>query len=270
MGYVIANQIALVFVLVIAGNKEGVVSAYTYAFAFFQLPYGLIAVSIMTTLGPELASLARRGETARLRARFSLGLRSLVVVVTPAAVGYVVLSRQVVIGLIEHGRFTHASAVLTADALRAFAVGLVPFAVYLYALRGFYSLRDTRTPFVINCFENGLNIAFAALLYPHFGISGLAYGFSAAYAVSAVVALTVLRPRLAGLDGARALQTLLKAAAAAGALAIATALVAHAINNAIAAVIAAGVVGAVVYLGALRALGADEIRATLAAVRRSR
>jgi putative peptidoglycan lipid II flippase len=270
MGYVIANQIALVFVLVIAGNKEGVVSAYTYAFAFFQLPYGLIAVSIMTTLGPELASLARRGETARLRTRFSLGLRSLIVVVTPAAVGYVVLSRQVVVGLIEHGRFTHGSAVLTAHALRAFAVGLVPFAVYLYTLRGFYSLRDTRTPFFINCLENGLNIAFAALLYPHFGISGLAYGFSGAYAVSAVVALAVLRPRLHGLDGSRTLQTLLKAAIAAGALAIATAVVAHAIDNAIAATIVAAAVGAVVYLGALQALGADEVRATLAAVRSSR
>ena len=149
-----------------AATTTGVVSAYTYAFAFFQLPHGLVAVSIMTTLGPELASLARRGDTAALRARFSLGLRSLLVVVTPAAVGYVVLSRQIVVGLIEHGLFGHASAVLTADALRGFAVGLVPFSVYLYALRGFYALRDTKTPFVVNCLENALNIVFAAILYP--------------------------------------------------------------------------------------------------------
>ena len=184
--------------LVIATSTPGVVSAYTYAFAFFQLPHGLLAVSIMTTLGPELASLARRGDIDGLRARFSLGLRGLLVVVTPAAVGYAVLSRQVVVGLIENGLFTHASALLTADALRGFAFGLVPFSVYLYALRGFYALRDTKTPFFINCFENALNIVFAALLYPHFGISGLAYAFSAAYAVAAVVALAVLRPRLGG------------------------------------------------------------------------
>ena len=270
VGYVIANQIALLFVLVIAGNRTGVVSAYTYAFAFFQLPYGLVAVSIMTTLGPELASLARSGDTARLRSRFALGMRGLLVVVTPASVGYVVLSRQVVVGLIEHGLFGHASALLTADALRAFAVGLVPFSLYLFALRGFYSLRDTKTPFIINCFENALNIAFAALLYPHFGISGLAYAFSAAYAVSAVVALAVLRPRLGGLDGPRTLQTALKTAVAAVALAIAIAGVAHAISAALGAAIAASIVGAVVYLGVLRALGAEEIRAVLAAVRRDR
>jgi putative peptidoglycan lipid II flippase len=269
VGYVIANQIALTFVLVIATGQKGVVSAYTYAYAFFQLPHGLFAVSLMTTLGPELASLARRGDTSGLRSRFSLGLRSLIIVVTPAAVAYVVLSRQVVVGLIEHGLFEHASALLTADALRGFAVGLVPFSLYLYAMRGFYSMRDTRTPFVINCLENALNVAFAAILYPHFGISGLAYGFSAAYAVAAVVALLVLRNRLGGLDGRRTLQTAMKAAIAAAALAVASAALAHVIDAPLVAVIVAGLAGAVVYLGVLQALGSDEIRATVAAMRRS-
>jgi putative peptidoglycan lipid II flippase len=270
VGYVIANQIALAFVLIIATNHKGVDSAYIYAYAFFQLPHGLFAVSIMTTLGPELASLARRGDTAGLRSRFSLGMRSLLVVITPAAVGYVVLSRQVVVGLIEHGLFGHASALLTADALRGFAVGLVPFSIYLYAMRGFYALRDTRTPFLINCFENALNIAFAVLLYPHFGISGLAYAFSAAYAVAAVAALASLRRRIGGLDGRRTLQTALEASIAAAVLAAVTAVVAHAVSTPLVAAVTASVAGAVAYLMVLQGLGADEIRATIAAVRRNR
>ena len=56
VGYVIANQIALLFVLVLATTGDtGDVSAYQYAFIFFQLPHGLFAVSIMTTTTPELA-----------------------------------------------------------------------------------------------------------------------------------------------------------------------------------------------------------------------
>jgi putative peptidoglycan lipid II flippase len=270
VGYVIANQIALTFVLIIATSQKGVVSAYTYAYAFFQLPHGLLAVSIMTALGPELASLARRGDTDALRSRFSFGLRGLIIVVTPAAVAYVVLSRQVVVGLIEHGLFGHASALLTADALRGFAVGLVPFSLYLFAMRGFYSMRDTRTPFIINCLENALNVAFAAILYPHFGIRGLAYGFSAAYAVASVVALWVLRNRLSGLDGRRSLQTAVKASIAAAALAVASAAVAHVIDAPLVAVLVAGMAGLVVYVAVLQGLGSDEIKATIAAMRRSR
>jgi putative peptidoglycan lipid II flippase len=224
----------------------------------------------MTILGPELASLARRDDPSAMRARFCAGLRSLLIVITPAAVGFVVLARPIVVGLVQHGHFGHGSALLTSDALRAFAVGLVPFSVYLYALRGFYALRDTKTPFLVNCVENALNIAFAALLYPRYGISGLAYAFSGAYAVAAIVALMALRPRLGNLDGARTTQTAVKAAIAAGALAIATALVDHAIGNALASATVAGLVGIVVYLGVLHALGAGELRATVAAVRRDR
>ena len=42
---------ALLVILTLArGSGEGAVSAYQYAFIFFQLPYGLIAVSIMTAI----------------------------------------------------------------------------------------------------------------------------------------------------------------------------------------------------------------------------
>ena len=41
------------------GAGVGAVSAYQYAFIFFQLPYGLIAVSLMTAVLPELATAAR-------------------------------------------------------------------------------------------------------------------------------------------------------------------------------------------------------------------
>jgi putative peptidoglycan lipid II flippase len=159
---------------------------------------------------------------------------------------------------------------LTADALRGFAVGLVPFSLYLFAMRGFYSMRDTRTPFIINCLENALNVAFAAILYPHFGIRGLAYGFSAAYAVASVVALWVLRNRLSGLDGRRSLQTAVKASIAAAALAVASAAVAHVIDAPLVAVLVAGMAGLVVYVAVLQGLGSDEIKATIAAMRRSR
>ncbi len=270
VGYVIANQIALTFVLIIGRNPTGVVSAYLYAYAFFQLPHGLFAVSIMTTLGPELASLARRESLAAMRSRFSFGLRSILVVVTPAAVAYFVLSRQVVVGLIEHGLFGHASALLTADALRGFAAGLVPFSVYLYALRGFYALRDTRTPFIINCIENALNILFALLFYPRYGISGLAYAYSAAYAVAAVIALEALRRRIHGIDGRRTLQTTAKTAVAAAALALVTWAAARKIDGSLAAVVLAGSAGIVIYLNALEALKVDEIRSAIAAVRRDR
>ena len=55
----VVNQIALLVVLALAAREgEGVPTFYLYAFQFFQLPYGLFAVSLMTTITPELSSAA--------------------------------------------------------------------------------------------------------------------------------------------------------------------------------------------------------------------
>src|SRR5207247_4682578 len=55
IGYVVTNQIALLFVLVLAkSGTTGAVSAYLYAYAFYQVLHELLAVSIMRTMMPEL------------------------------------------------------------------------------------------------------------------------------------------------------------------------------------------------------------------------
>src|SRR5207248_10894156 len=54
VGYVAVNQAALWVTLVLANGHRGGVAAYQGAFIFFQLPHGLFAVSLMTTITPEL------------------------------------------------------------------------------------------------------------------------------------------------------------------------------------------------------------------------
>jgi peptidoglycan biosynthesis protein MviN/MurJ (putative lipid II flippase) len=54
LGAVAANQAALFVTLRLLNGPNGEVSAYTYAFIFFQLPHGLFAVSIMTTTTPAM------------------------------------------------------------------------------------------------------------------------------------------------------------------------------------------------------------------------
>ena len=62
VGYVIANQIALLVVTVLANGTDGGPFIYISAYAFFQLPHGLFAVSLMTTFTPEMATAAARDD----------------------------------------------------------------------------------------------------------------------------------------------------------------------------------------------------------------
>lgn len=196
LGYVASNQIALWIILVLANKNAGDISAYQYAFIFFQLPHGLFAVSVMTAVGPELARHSAARDYAAMRHQFRLGVRTMAMVVIPASLVYLALARPIVETLLQHGLFTAESSVRTADVLSAFAIGLFPFSVYLFSMRAFYAMHDTRTPFFINIGENTLNIVGAVILYPIYGALGLAIAFSAAYGLAAVAALWVLRTRL--------------------------------------------------------------------------
>lgn len=274
VGYVVANQVTLLVVLLLAkSGAAGSVSAYQYAFIFFQLPHGLLAVSIMTTITPELARDATAGDGAGLRRDFSLGLRYLIVVVVPAAVAVIALAQPAVAILVRPGGgFSASDAALTADVLQLLAIGLVPFSVYLYTLRGFYARQDTRTPFFINVVENTANIAFALALFGVLGVQGLALAYAAAYLLAAAIALIVLRRQVGDIFGPPLRATVAKAAVAAVALAAVAVPVAGAIGDdtagrALAAALLAGVAGGAVYLGALTVMRTHEVAALVRLLR---
>jgi putative peptidoglycan lipid II flippase len=274
IGYVVTNQIALLFVLVLAkSGTTGDVSAYLYAYAFYQVPHGLLAVSIMTTMMPELSSSAAQLDLTGLARKFRLGLRYIVLLMLPAAVLFIVLA-QPMVGVLVRGGFSAHDAAVTADTLQAFSIGLVPFSVYLYALRGFYALADTRTPFMINAIENVANIGLALALFPSLGVQGLALAWSGAYSIAAILALVMLRRRIPGPVDATVGATVVRASIAGFALAIVAAPLAAAIgretaNRALVASAVAAAAGGIAYFLVLLALRAPELRSLLASLRRA-
>jgi putative peptidoglycan lipid II flippase len=196
VGYVIANQIALLVVTVLANGTDGGPFIYVSAYAFFQLPHGLFAVSLMTTFTPEMARAAARRDRRGLRAQLSRGLKLAAIVIVPASALYIGLARPIIVALLQRGAFDVGDAAAVADTLVAFSVGLLPFSLYLFAMRAFYARHDTFTPFWINCIENVVNIALAFPLYSWLGIPGLALAFALAYLFACLLTLVVLELEL--------------------------------------------------------------------------
>jgi putative peptidoglycan lipid II flippase len=265
VGYVIANQVAFLVVLVLAYRSTGAVSVYLAAFTVYQLPHGLLAVSIMTALAPELARSHQRGDIAALRRHFAAGLRMLLLVMVPAALGMAVLARPLVHALLDHGNFKHHFVSVTADTLAAFAVGLAAFSVYLYVVRTYTSIQNTRTPFVLNVVENGVNVATAFALWEWKGVTGLAWSWTIAYTVGAVVSVLTLRRDLGGIEGGSVVATLWRVVVALVPTAFVAIVVDRAIGtgsfgSSIAVLAFAATAGAAVFVVTLQLLGISLIR----------
>ena len=271
LGYVVANQVSFWVALVLANREPGDVSAYAYAYVFFQLPYGVLAVSILTALVPDLAERWSTGNRDGYRDRLSLGLRAVALVMLPAAAGYALLARPILTLLLRHG--AAADVGTASDVLALFALGLPAFSAYLLFMRGFTATQDTRTPFLINCIQNVLTIAFDLALYPALGVQGLALGFTLAYALGAALAALALRRRAGGLDGPSVW-------ASVGRMALATAVMAGVVwavsralsdvGGALLQVTGAVVAGVTVYLLAARAMRVRELDVLTRVVPRSR
>ncbi|MCP4435742.1 MAG: murein biosynthesis integral membrane protein MurJ, partial [Actinomycetia bacterium] len=199
VGFAAANQIALLVVLTIArGAGEGAVSAYQYAFIFFQLPYGLIAVSIMTVILPDLSEAASAHDVPAFRERFREGLAVLLTFLLPVAGAYLFLGAPLIEILLQRGEFTAADTAQTAEMLAGFSIGLPFFAIFLYCIRAFHARRNTRTPFWLSVFQNGLNVALVVPFVAVLDQPGLSLAYSASYLVAAITAVVILNRHVKG------------------------------------------------------------------------
>jgi putative peptidoglycan lipid II flippase len=263
-GYVVANQVAIIVVQNLAQPGSGGLDAYTKAYIFFVLPHGLLAMSIVTTFTPEMSRAVARKDKPAFIDRTSMGIRLVALATFPAAAGMFVLRRPLIGVALDHGNFDTGDALLTSRALAGFSLGLVGFSVYLFVLRAFYVHTDARTPFVINLFENIINIALAFVLVGRYGVLGLGMAFAIAYILSSVWALQVLSYKVPGFALRPVLDSLARMALASLVMMEVMWVVARVIGgntgvDALLRVAAAGVAGVAVYVTLLSMLGVREL-----------
>ncbi len=206
--YVVVNQLGLLVVIVLAQSVQGGVTAYQAAFIFFQLPYAIFAVSIMTALVPSLSQNWAERDVAPFRRQLLQGIRATAFIIVPAALGYIALARPIIRLLLQHGVTQEASTNLIAGVLTMFSIGLFSFCTFQLLLRAFYSMQDTRTPALINVVAVMVNTALNLVFFRYLKVEGLALGHAAAYTTGTLIFAVVIGRRLRGLEVRRLLRPL--------------------------------------------------------------
>jgi putative peptidoglycan lipid II flippase len=205
-GFVVANQVALYVVLALAVGAKGdaTVSSYTYAYAFMQMPYAVVAVSVMSAVTPDLSRFWALGDVAAFRRRFTGGLRAVLSIILPAALGMLLLAKPAIALLLGHGAARPQQTAGAGAALAILAAGLPGFCSFLFVVRALQAMQRTRVAFWLYLVENGINVVLAIALVHSMSVRGLAVSVSVAYSVAALLGVVVLRGWLGHLGGRRA------------------------------------------------------------------
>jgi putative peptidoglycan lipid II flippase len=262
-GFVIANQIALYVVLALAVGAKGPapVSSYQYAYTFMQMPYAVVTVSVMSAVTPDLAAKWTTRDLTGFTARMAGGLRAILAMIIPAAVGMLLLAKPAIALLPTHAASNPVARSANAgEALTMFSLGLPGFCTFLYVVRVLQAMQRARVAFWLYLVENVINVVLALVLVGPLGVRGLALSVSIAYSVVAVAGLVVLHSWLGRFGPAGTWAPLRRVVAASALMGVCVLVVSNLSGSEsetglVVRVGASVVAGLVVYLIAISALG---------------
>jgi putative peptidoglycan lipid II flippase len=183
-------------------QQQGAVSWLSFAFRLMYLPIGIFGVSIATASLPDISRQAAADDLRAVRGTVSRGLRMMLMLNVPAAVGLMVLAQPIIALIYERGKFDASiDTPSTAAALLFYAPGLLGYSAVKIASPTFYAIRDSRTPVVVSVISIAVNLALNLALVRVMGYRGLALGTALAAIFNALALLWLLRQKLGGLDG---------------------------------------------------------------------
>ena len=144
-----------------------------YANRLMELPIGVFAIAVSTVVYPLLTRHAIERNFTALEEDFRKGVRLILVINVPAAVGLALLSGPIVTLLVQRHHFTAANSHAMAPLLALYAVGLPFFSVVSLMVRAFYAVKNTKAPVRVATIDFLINLALSLLLMRWLGAAGL-------------------------------------------------------------------------------------------------
>jgi putative peptidoglycan lipid II flippase len=175
---------------------EGSVSWLFYGSRLTQFPLGLIGIAMGTAILPTLSAQSARGALKELRETVSFGLRVVFFLTFPAIIGLTVLRTPITALIFQRGEFTVSDTVATGQAIFFYALGMWAAGGIRILASAFYSLKDTRTPFLTAAAAMAANILLNLYLMTVMGHAGLALASSLSVIFQFFLLVHLLRRRL--------------------------------------------------------------------------
>ena len=173
LGVSVAQVSLLINTQIASHLPTGSVSWLTYADRLMEFPTAMLGVALGVVLMPQLAGARAAGDAARYSSLLDWGLRIVVLLSVPCAIGLLTFAKPLVAVLYHYGAFTEADVQQTTLALMGWGVGLVGIVAIKVLAPGYYASQDIRTPVRIAIVVLVITQLLNVVLVPMFQVAGL-------------------------------------------------------------------------------------------------
>ncbi|HEA25965.1 MAG TPA: murein biosynthesis integral membrane protein MurJ [Ectothiorhodospiraceae bacterium] len=146
----------------------GSVSWLYYSDRLVEFPLGIFGIALATVILPSLSQKHAEADLDSFSKTLDWGLRWVLIIGTPAAVGLILLAGPMLATLFNYGEFQANDVEMSALSLMAYGVGLLGFMLVKVLAPGFYARQDIKTPVRYGIYSMvanmGMNILFVVPL----------------------------------------------------------------------------------------------------------
>ena len=193
LGVSVAQLSLLINTQIASHLGAGAVSWLTYADRLMEFPTGLLGVALGVVLLPQLSKAQASGDRAQFSGLLDWGLRLVLLLALPSAVGLLLFAKPLVATLYHYGHFNDADVHQTVLALMGYGVGLMGLIGVKILAPGFYATQDIRTPVRIGIGVLVLTQLLNLVFVPWLSQAGLALSIGLASLVNSGLLLWGLR-----------------------------------------------------------------------------
>ena len=177
----------------LVGGETGP-STLNYAWIWFQLPYGVVAVSLSRAMFTEMSDASAKEDWGSLRTYVNKGIRSTLFLIIPLA-GMVFVLASSLIQIFQAGAFNQDDVYAVSSILQLWVVGLPLYSVLMYLYNTFASIRKFVPFALLNCALVCLQVGLYWLLCRTnaLSLSGVPVSDCIYYLAGAVAGLALLK-----------------------------------------------------------------------------
>ena len=180
-GSSVAQISILLDTLIASFLVTGSISWLYYSDRVMEFPLGVFGIALATVMLPNLSRQHAAGATGDFGRTVDWSMRLVVLIVTPATLGLMLLAGPLLTTLFYGGQFTSRDVEQSSWSLIAYSAGLMGFVMVKVLAPGYFARQDTRTPVRVGLIALGstmlLNLVFvvpwalAGWAAPHAGLA---------------------------------------------------------------------------------------------------